>query len=436
MMLAEKTGFDLERPVNDTSRIPLSDPEISERYSTLDVLSHRTGLPSNDLLWMLTPFQLDELTRRLQHLEMVTEAFRGQFIYSNLLYAALSGHFGNAAGETWSDFTARELIGPLEMDNTLFSREAAAARSDFAVPSIGQTELQPRDAAPVLCAGGMFSSAEDMGQWLQCQLRGGSAPDRRRLLSTESHGFMLEPTVSINLPVPFLFEGLDWAVAEEASYGLGWFIGRARGKRVVFHPGFIDGYSSALAFVPDADLGVAVLTNQNFTGIPGQLIHAILSELVRGAEGAGGHDGAPGSARAAGSSGAAGAGGPTPAGPNAGEAKEQTSEPAQQSPEPPAPRPAPEGLSPGRYEDPAYGPLYLAEDQTHTTDTGQWSLQYFNHIWPLTWHSPSHFAFTVKAMGLNLPLQGQIHEQDIYIPLSLDPRVSPRFFRRVPEDHL
>jgi CubicO group peptidase (beta-lactamase class C family) len=167
MMLAEKTGFDLERPVNDTSRIPLSDPEISERYSTLDVLSHRTGLPSNDLLWMLTPFRLEELTRRLRYLEIVPEAFRGQFIYSNLLYAALHEHFRNAAGETWSDFAA---------------------------PHIGQTELQPR--------------------------------------------------VSIELPVPFIFEGLDWAVGEEASYGLGWFIGRAWGKRVVFHPGFIDGSSA------------------------------------------------------------------------------------------------------------------------------------------------------------------------------------------------
>jgi hypothetical protein len=75
------------------------------------------------------------------------------------------------------------------------------------------------------------------------------------------------------------------------------------------------------------------------------------------------------------------------------------------------------------------------KDQDSTTETDLWFLQYFDHIWPLTWDGPSQFSFTVKAMGLELPLQGQIREQDISIPLSLDPRVSPRCFRRVPEDH-
>lgn len=46
------------------------------------------------------------------------------------------------------------------------------------------------------------------------------------------------------------------------GYGLGWGIYSVGGKKVLMHTGLVDGMQSACAIVPEEQLGIAILTNQ------------------------------------------------------------------------------------------------------------------------------------------------------------------------------
>jgi hypothetical protein len=49
--------------------------------------------------------------------------------------------------------------------------------------------------------------------------------------------------------------------ALEGGYGLGWFVGAYRGQRLLGHGGTAFGFTAEIAFLPEADLGIVVLTN-------------------------------------------------------------------------------------------------------------------------------------------------------------------------------
>ncbi len=49
------------------------------------------------------------------------------------------------------------------------------------------------------------------------------------------------------------------------SYGLGWFIQRFHGRRLIHHGGHIDGYGALISFMPEINAGVVFLANDNRT---------------------------------------------------------------------------------------------------------------------------------------------------------------------------
>jgi hypothetical protein len=64
------------------------------------------------------------------------------------------------------------------------------------------------------------------------------------------------------------------------GYGLALMIEDYRGHRVVHHGGNIDGFSSQVAVVPDAGVGVAVLTNLHATPLRDALPYLVFDELL------------------------------------------------------------------------------------------------------------------------------------------------------------
>jgi hypothetical protein len=65
-----------------------------------------------------------------------------------------------------------------------------------------------------------------------------------------------------------------------ASYGLGWFVGGYKGQRLLSHGGSAFGYTSDIAFLPDADLGIVVLTNESQTGMGWYFSMAVEARLL------------------------------------------------------------------------------------------------------------------------------------------------------------
>jgi CubicO group peptidase (beta-lactamase class C family) len=95
-------------------------------------------------------------------------------------------------------------------------------------------------------AGDHWSTAPDLARYLQMQLDDGRAADGTQVVSTEN----LYRTWTPQIPV----DG-------DTAYALGWFVDDYYGEPLVHHGGNAAGFTTEVAFMPDHDLGIVVLTN-------------------------------------------------------------------------------------------------------------------------------------------------------------------------------
>jgi hypothetical protein len=109
-------------------------------------------------------------------------------------------------------------------------------------------------------AGGINSSAEDMAKWMRVQLSGGALPDGTRLFSAST----AREITSLVTPIPINDPPSELAQLKPSfnGYALGLGVRDYRGHKLLLHTGGLPGYVSRVLMVPDAALGIAVLTNQ------------------------------------------------------------------------------------------------------------------------------------------------------------------------------
>jgi CubicO group peptidase (beta-lactamase class C family) len=110
---------------------------------------------------------------------------------------------------------------------------------------------------PVGPAGNLWSSAREMARYVQTELGYGLAPDGERVVSAEN----LERTWQPGVPTPAPPGTLPLLSAFGQHYALGWAVGTYGGQRVIWHAGGTFGFNALVSFLPEAELGVAVLTN-------------------------------------------------------------------------------------------------------------------------------------------------------------------------------
>lgn len=192
--------------------------------------------------------------------------------YNNLLIAA-GGYAAGVAAEGFSsdlglayDTALRErILQPLGMTRSTFDPDEATASGDYALPHAvnltGELQTLPllteRILLPGRPAGALWSNAREMASFLQTELAGGIAPDGTRVVSRERQEEMWEPAVAFpRLP------GMPPTLATAmAGYGLGWISGDYHGLRVISHAGGTNGFAAQIAFLPEANLGIVVLSN-------------------------------------------------------------------------------------------------------------------------------------------------------------------------------
>jgi hypothetical protein len=141
---------------------------------------------------------------------------------------------------------------------------AAAAGGNVATPHApvdGTVRaIRPFESDNTNPAGGINSSAEDMAKWLRVQLSGGTLADGSRLFSAQT----ARQLTSIVTPIPIgdAPPELPPLKMNFHGYGLGFDIRDYRGHKIVMHTGGLPGYLSRVAMIPDLNVGVVVLTNQ------------------------------------------------------------------------------------------------------------------------------------------------------------------------------
>ncbi len=247
--------------------LQLYDPYVTRELTVRDLLTHRSGLARGDRVWANSGFSRSEVLRRVRFLKP-SWSFRSTYGYQNIMFLAAGTVVERASGKTWDDFVAQRIFQPLGMANSVTSVTKLSSLADVATPHerINDvyrpvTWLNIDNIAP---AGSINSSVTDMAQWIRLQLSRGVYKGQRLL---DSMGVKEMHTANITVRSGAQDERM-YPMSNLSAYGLGWSLRDYYGRKMVSHGGAIRGMRAQVTLIPDAQLGVVVLTNSPQSSFP------------------------------------------------------------------------------------------------------------------------------------------------------------------------
>ena len=250
----------------------MPDPYVTREFTIIDLLSHNSGLGlgAGDLMiWPQTTLTNADVIKGLKHLPQVS-SFRSEFAYDNLMYVIAGEIIAKLTSMTWQEAIQTRIFTPLGMKNTrpTFSQIPQSnhnvARAH--VPLEGKLNVVGGNFLEKFSsAGSVASSVNDMTLWLKAQLNKGvytstanKENEESRLFSSEQSRAMWQARTI--LPVS------ESATAQDkthfSAYGLGWFLKDYHGVKLIHHSGGILGMVSKVVVVPEENLAMVILTNQ------------------------------------------------------------------------------------------------------------------------------------------------------------------------------
>lgn len=277
-----------DRVVDYLPKFQLHDPYVTREFTIRDLLSHRSGLGSHagDLMvFPNTDFTRDEIFAALKHFRPAT-SFRSEYAYDNLLYMVAGQIIPAVTGMSWEAFVEDRVLDRLGMTSctTVESQVPAGANrvSPHAVVEGRLRIVEPLDVSVVAAAGSIQCNLAGMAKWMMLQLGEGKTPDGRAIFSSKQQQEMWKPhTIG---PVPPALTKLHRT--HFRAYGLGWNVEDFQGYKRVFHSGGVLGEVSHVTLLPELELGIVVLTNQQAS----EVTNAITFQIAKAYIGAGQQD--------------------------------------------------------------------------------------------------------------------------------------------------
>lgn len=265
----------------------LYDPYVTREFTIRDLVTHRSGLGlgAGDLLFFPnSDFTRRDVMRALRYLKPAT-GFRSEYAYDNNLYIVAGELIPAVTGISWDEFVTRRILEPLGMTACAATQDRIRDRSNQASPHAavdGKVEpTMPDDTRMSAAAGGLQCTVRGLARWQAMQLGRGQAPNGPRIFSTERSDEMWSAqTIMAPDPKRALLTQTHFG-----AYGLGWFLEDYRGLKRVFHSGGLGGMVTYQTMIPERNLGVIVLTNQEegsaYTTIALQILDAYVGATPR-----------------------------------------------------------------------------------------------------------------------------------------------------------
>jgi CubicO group peptidase (beta-lactamase class C family) len=273
-LLVDEGRLDWSKPVRDyIPEFRLRDPVATERVTVRDLLSHHSGLPRHDWIWIPADLSRSEMMMALRHLEPARD-IRTEFQYNNLAYNAAGIVAERISGQSYEEFIRTRLTDKLRMP-VGFSAEEHAAADDAAAPYLVERDDERRRGKffpiPTTAAGAIVTSISAIANWMKLLLAGGEFEGKP----------LLSPQLIREMQAPRVFgSAAEFEEFGHSHYGLGFNSITYRGERVVGHSGGWLGWSTLMRLVPARNLGVAVFTNTGGNPLPSILINRIHDHLA------------------------------------------------------------------------------------------------------------------------------------------------------------
>ncbi|OHU97784.1 serine hydrolase [Pseudoalteromonas byunsanensis] len=260
------------------------DAYVTGEMTIRDLLSHRSGLAlgAGDLMiWPDTNKTTQQLIAGIAKLKP-SSSFRSEYAYNNLMFVVAGEVVARVSGVSWQDFVEQRMFSKIGMDDSKagFSR-ISPTNTNWATGHIPMDgKLNPffvNYLEDFRGAGAIASNVDDMSQWLITQLNAGKTPQGQQLFSAQQQLQMWQPHI-MREPKE---ESFITHRQQFRGYGLGWAIEDYFGYKKLGHGGGILGMVSRVALLPEKQLGVVLLSNQQAS----PALTSIVDEVFEGALG-------------------------------------------------------------------------------------------------------------------------------------------------------
>lgn len=251
----------------------LRDTLASNDIMISDLLSHRIGFETfqGDFTYWGSNLTREEVIKKMSKIRAPYH-FRTQWGYCNAAFLTAGELIPRITGRKWEEVVRDSIIRPLKMDRTVVLADEVKKMSNIATPyTVINNKLQELPFANLdnlAPAGSIVSSAKDMSRWLLVQLNNGMIdgnqvlPAKALQATRKAYSIMgVDPS--------------DKTATHFYLYGLGLLISDYNGRLTFSHTGGVDGFLSSLLFIPEEQLGIIVLTNNDQNNFFQDLVNEI-----------------------------------------------------------------------------------------------------------------------------------------------------------------
>lgn len=261
----------------------LGDPELTGKLTMKHLVCACTGMPRRDLelVFGYAGGKPEDILAAMKSM-VPTTGLGETFQYSNQM-VAVGGYLAAHAfapkrplGDAYDAAMQAKVFGPIGMKSTTLAFDRGARAKNRATPHgfTATLELKPlpveveRFVVPLRPSGGVWSNANDLSLYILTELARGKSPQGTQVATEKSFTSRWEPQVK---------------TSDRSAYGLGWGVGEYKGVKIIAHTGGTFGFTTLLAFMPDKDLGLVIVSNAAGAGAFIGTVQERLFELALGA---------------------------------------------------------------------------------------------------------------------------------------------------------
>jgi len=226
----------------------LGDTPLDPRITLRQLLSHTAGVSEVDKAPQPplgnAEVPIAEQVRRITARPLDFEPGTKQR-YSNAGYILLAAVIEKVTGQSWDEAMRTRLFAPLGLTDTGYDRTDAIVPGRVQGYSSDRGVLHnatPFNLSIPKTAGSLRSTAADLLRWMRALSQG-------KVVSAEGFTEMSKPALA--------------SVGVQERYGLGLYRWQIRGQDAIGHTGQINGFASALFYLPAEDATVVVLANND-----------------------------------------------------------------------------------------------------------------------------------------------------------------------------
>jgi CubicO group peptidase (beta-lactamase class C family) len=271
-MLGEEGKLNLDKPVKTyMPSLNFSNDELNAKVTLRDMLSHRTGLPRYDGIWVASPFTRKQTIEKVAFMKPQL-GFREGYIYNNMMFASAGAVMENVTAMSWEEIIRKKIFQPLQMNSSCFTDDEMRKAGNFSWSYFEPDSTKKLQKIIYLAqsdalgpAGTIKSTIEDMSHWMIAQLNDGKYKGQQLVSGSAIRQTLIPNNIADK-------EG-RWEELSNSLYCMGRAIQTYKGYKIASHTGSIDGYYSNLTIIPSQQLAILIVHNSQ----PGGSIRGVMT---------------------------------------------------------------------------------------------------------------------------------------------------------------